>query len=723
MAHQVIYKKIGFDKDAIIEDGHRFLLGNGRLGYRGTLEEYTSENKVAVTIAGVYDQLGAKWREPLNAPNPFFVRVHFNDKPCFLPERKPLLHITSLNLRQGLFERKTEYPELTITSKRFAARDNVNRLVCRYRICIKDAGRLHLEQGLDTKVWDINGPHLTIDRIIKDKYSICYIGKSNEGLYLIERVAVSCNLKIEPSNLRLNNIYGYVYDLNVSPETIITFTITSEVLIAKNESEMHGILTSYSSYKQDSWQKMFRVNKAIWNDIWSVADVKITGNQKADFYLRYSIYHLLILAPTKYLTSISARGLSGQTYKGAVFWDTEIFMLPVFRYILPEVGKKLVQYRINTLIGAQRKAQRFGHVGAYYAWESQDTGDEACSLYNLTDAMTGEPVRTYFADKQIHINGDVAKAIIEHDSYFPEDDIFANGGFVTLLEIAKFYVGYATYDKSTDLYHLNDVLGPDEYHERVDDNAFTNYLVKFVLDNTLSIANEILQKHPTIYQEAVQTMGTKLFTKIEEVARKLFLPVPNKLGVIEQFKGYFDLEDVGVATVSTRLKSKNEYWGGKQGIATPTRVIKQADVIALLALFPDQFSNKIKQANFDFYEKYTEHGSSLSACMHGLVACKIGRIDKAYEYFIKSASIDLVGASKQFAGSIYIGGTHPASNGGAYQVALFGFAGLHLTKDGPRTKANMPPSIKSISFKYWWRGRLIDKKLVNPNYKKGYKHD
>ena len=169
-------------------------------------------------------------------------------------------------------------------------------------------------------------------------------------------------------------------------------------------------------------------------------------------------------------------------------------------------------------------------------------------------------------------------------------------------------------------------------------------------------------------------------------------------GILEQFDGYFDLEDCSLSEVRSRLRDPREYWGGDHGVAGTTQIIKQADVMALMALFPQDFTDAEVAANWRYYEPRTEHGSSLSACMYALTACRIGELDAAWRLFLKTAAIDVEGGGKQWAGEIYIGGTHPASNGGAWMIAALGFAGLRMKNGRPELHPHLPPQIRRLRF-------------------------
>ncbi|MCE5234747.1 MAG: glycoside hydrolase family 65 protein, partial [Eubacteriales bacterium] len=191
---------------------------------------------------------------------------------------------------------------------------------------------------------------------------------------------------------------------------------------------------------------------------------------------------------------------------------------------------------------------------------------------------------------------------------------------------------------------------------------------------------------------------------LKAVAPKLS-PSFTQAALIEQFDGYFKLEDCSLDTVRGRVLDAREYWGTNHGVAAHTQIIKQADVIAMMALFPTLFSEETVERNWRFYEPRTEHGSSLSACMYALTACRIGRPDLAWAHFMKTASIDLAGGGKHWAGEIYIGGTHPAANGGAWMIAVLGFAGLTVQNGELKLNPRLPKEIISLRFPVTLRGK------------------
>jgi trehalose/maltose hydrolase-like predicted phosphorylase len=403
--------------------------------------------------------------------------------------------------------------------------------------------------------------------------------------------------------------------------------------------------------------------------------------------VQHSIYQLIIYAPKVENLSISARGLSGQTYKGAVFWDTEMFMIPYYLRTDPETAKRLIRYRINGLSGAMLKAKEYGYSGAFYAWESQENGYDACSDFNVVDVFTGRAVRTYFKDKQIHISADIAVCL--YDVYRQTGDLslLTDGGAEMLIQCALFYYYRAYYNHIKDRFELLDVMGPDEYHDGVNNNAYTNYMAHETASVTLKALATLKKRSPEHYKALMEAHENDIKC-ISKFRSKIYLPTPDEKGIIEQFDGYFKLEDVLPDQVRARLVHPSEYWGGSNGVATATRVIKQADVVALMCVLPHRFSAQVKRANYSFYLPYTEHGSSLSASMYARCACMVGLQDESYEWFTQTATCDLSGNSKQFAGKLYIGGTHPASCGGTWLTLYEGFA-----KNAPR----LPKQVKSLS--------------------------
>lgn len=422
--------------------------------------------------------------------------------------------------------------------------------------------------------------------------------------------------------------------------------------------------------------------------------------------VNYSIYHLQSIAPrhTDSL-SIPARGLSGQTYKGAVFWDTEMFMLDFFLMTDPATARILMKYRIDTLPGALQKAAYYGYEGAFYAWESQEGGYDACTDYNVMDVFNGRPVRTYFKDKQVHISAAVVYGILRYVEWTGDDSLLDAEGVRTIVECAKFYYSLLLRRLTREDYEIHDVIGPDEYHERVNNNGYTNRMAKYVLENAVKVIETAMQRG-TLPEEYD---GLELKAKFSDAAEKLYLQKPQTEGkyknIVEQFDDYFQMEDATLEEVRGRLLNEKEYWGGANGVASHTQIIKQADVVTMLNLFSGEYEASVLRANWEYYEPRTEHGSSLSAGMYAMLACKIGEPQRAYPFFMKSATADLQEGGKEWAGLVYIGGTHPAAAGAAYMAVVEGFAGICIENGRPVCHPRLPQSIEELEFSIFYQNR------------------
>ena len=195
---------------------------------------------------------------------------------------------------------------------------------------------------------------------------------------------------------------------------------------------------------------------------------------------------------------------------------------------------------------------------------------------------------------------------------------------------------------------------------------------------------------------------------LKDSSENILIKEPNSNGIIEQFDGYFKLEDASRNPVRSRIINPKEYWGGPYGVAADTQVIKQADVVAMLSMFKDDYTKEIMEENLKYYEPRTEHGSSLSACMYSLLACYTDNPEIAYPMFMKSAKADLVKGGKEWAGSIYIGGTHPAAAGGAWIVAVKGFAGISEQNGRLICTPRLPKKWKGMSFKFMYRNKIYN---------------
>ncbi len=697
-----------FEEKHIAFNGNKFLTGNGYFGVRGTMEEYLKGNMPCVNLAGIYDKVGEKWRESVNAPNPLFTYVKVDGEIFTLPDKEPFSHEQSVNIETAIHERKTVWQtgkgKITVSCERFASMANQHLIGMKYSVLADYDCDIEIVTAVDGDVWDINGPHFVTLTVESDKVT----GVTGEkGITIVTEQKVSYDF--DGVCKKYTDDYSAYTTVKVSAKAGEEYAFTKIASVSTScddfENKENLCDITYESEKEK--------HIAAWADIWDKSYVEIDGDEEAEFALNYSLYHLNCIAPRNMKNkSIAARGLSGQVYKGAVFWDTEMFMIDYYMHTEPEIAKTLIGYRIDTLEGAKNKAREYNLDGAYYAWESQEGGFEGCSDFNVVDVFTKRPMRTHFRDKQYHVSSAVVYSIVKYIRATGDTSILKEGAMEVIIECAKMYRSLLLRKADSNFYEIYDVVGPDEYHERVNNNVYTNRMAKLTFQTAYDMIGKLDEDtyHELSRKYDLENLQNIFWDSYENIKIK----EPNEDGIIEQFDGYFSLEDTSVATVRSRLLDEKEYWGGAYGVASQTQVIKQADVIAMMSIFQDEYTKELMQKNWEYYEPRTEHGSSLSACMYSLVACQTGKTDVAYPFFLKSAKADLTPGGKEWAGLIYIGGTHPASEGGAWIVAINGFAGIRILDDKLVCEPNLPTHWNGMKFKLKFLDKLyqitIDKK-------------
>jgi kojibiose phosphorylase len=423
-------------------------------------------------------------------------------------------------------------------------------------------------------------------------------------------------------------------------------------------------------------------------------------------------YHLISAAnPEDGRVSIGARGLTGPAYLGHVFWDTEIFMLPFFTLTWPEAARALLSYRYNTLDAARRKAARLGYRGALYAWESADTGEDVTPPMVVTP--TGEIVRILVGEQEQHISADIAYAVWSYWEATHDEPFLMDAGAEIILETARFWASRARREED-DRYHIRGVIGPDEYHETVDDNAYTNGMAQWTLEAGERVGRLFAERWPSRWRELSDRLHLAPHEPAEwlRVARGLYTGLNESTGLIEQFHGYFALEEIDLAAFEPRSAPMDVLLGRER--IQRSKIIKQADVVMLLYLLWDRFPPAVREANFRYYEQRCGHGSSLSPAIHAAVAARLGDVALAERYFRQAMDIDIADNMGNAAGGVHLGAL-----GGLWQAAVFGFAGLRLADHRPEHHPHLPPQWRSFSMRFKWRGeehvlKLAVKRAASP---------
>ena len=446
------------------------------------------------------------------------------------------------------------------------------------------------------------------------------------------------------------------------------------------------------------WRKVLEAHEAAWAARWTAGDVRIEGDDELQRAVRFAVYHLTSAAnPDDERVSIGARGLTGDAYFGHVFWDTEIYLLPFYTATWPEAARALLMYRYHTLPGARAKAARFGYKGALYAWESADTGEETTPENIL--GPDGEPIEVLTGKMEHHISADVAYAVWQYWRATGDEDFLLRAGAEIVLDTARFWASRAVAE-SDGKWHIRHVIGPDEYHEDVDDNAFTNVMARWNIARGLEAMELLCARWP----ERAAELQEKLALGEGELAdwRNAVSGIPTGLdlatGLYEQFAGFHKLEPFDLAAYAHHTAPIDVVIGRER--TQRSQIVKQADVVALIALLP------VAAISFHHYEPRCAHGSSLSAAMHALVAARIGDPDTALRYLRETAALDL-DPDPNTAGGVRIAGL-----GGMWQAVVLGFGGVDLSGEMLAIEPRLPPQWRALSFRISCRGRSVAVRLT-----------
>ncbi|HET7085528.1 MAG TPA: glycosyl hydrolase family 65 protein [Rhizomicrobium sp.] len=453
------------------------------------------------------------------------------------------------------------------------------------------------------------------------------------------------------------------------------------------------------------WHKVLLQHEQAWKERWDAADVILEGDEKLQQSVRFAVYHLTSAAnPSDERVSIGARALTGDAYFGHVFWDTEIYLLPFYTAVWPEAARALLMYRYHTLPAARAKAGQAGCTGALYAWESADTGMETTP--EKVVAGDGTIIEILTGKLEQHISADIAYAVWQYWRAAGDEAFFLAAGAEIMLETARFWASRARREPDGKR-HIRGVIGPDEYHENVDDNAFTNIMARWNIARGLESVEILEVRWPERADElflALNLSEAELDDwrdAIETIATGL----DPQTGIFEQFAGFHGLDPFDLNAHAGRTMPIDVIIGAER--TRRSQIVKQADVVALIALLPEAFPGRAAEANFRHYEALCAHGSSLSAGMHALVAARLSHTQMALRYLRDAAARDL-DLDPNSAGGVRIAGL-----GAVWQATVLGFGGLDMTGDMLAIDPKLPDEWRGLSYRVCWRGSTVGVRIAD----------
>jgi len=728
-----------FDPQQLHRQETVFTIGNGYLGTRGAFEEGYPETRPVTLVNGVYDAIPIAFTELANVPNWLSLTISINGEQFGLARGRLLDYRRTLNLRTGVLSREVRWRSpggrtVDLRFERFASLADPHLLVLRCQVTPLDLdGEVELRAALDGHVdnrglmhWDTVAQGSEHNRIwLHSRTRASRIELAEAATLIVhggaeaEITAMDCpgcptlvarGRVCQGQTLtadKLVTLYSSREDAEprqVALQHLGRLLSSQKPVFLETTNDLSGKSTE-NGFLQTARQyaELLAAHQTEWEKYWATSDILIEGDDEAQRAVRFSMFQLLAAAPRHDdRVSIPAKALSGSAYFGHVFWDTEIFMLPFFIYTQPRRARNLLLYRYRTLAAARRKAAAGGYAGAQYAWESADTGDDVTPVW-VPHRQDRSPVRIWTGDQAIHISADVAYGIWHYWRATGDDDFIADYGAEIILETARFWESRVEWSVRLKRYALNGVMGPDEYHHSVNNNAYTNGMARWNLQAARDTLAWLQTARPTQADEleARLDLTPARLAHWAEIAERLYIGQGHATGLIEQHEGFFDLRDVDLAEYEPRQQSMQVVLGIEG--ANAHQVLKQPDVLMLLYLLGDAYAARAKQANWDYYAPRTDHtyGSSLGPAIHAILACELGLRDAAYAHFVRAARADLLDVRGNADD-----GLHAASAGGLWQAVVFGFGGLKVTPTDWSATARLPSHWKRLFFRFYQRGKL-----------------
>ncbi len=431
--------------------------------------------------------------------------------------------------------------------------------------------------------------------------------------------------------------------------------------------------------------------KRFLDDFWAEADIVLDGDPALQQGIRFNLFHLLQSVGRDGKTNIAAKGLTGEGYEGHYFWDTEIYIFPVFLYTRPEIARKLLEFRYALLPHARARARQMGHAsGALYPWRT----------------IAGEECSAYFpaGSAQYHINADIAYAIKLYDEVSGDPTFLREAGAEIVMDTARIWLGLGRFvDRLGGRFGIYEVTGPDEYTACVNNNYYTNAMAQMHLAFAADVAERLRRDHPADFARIVAAIGLGPDEPAawRAAAEAMYLPVDEVLGIHPQDDSFLEKPAWDIAqTPAENFPLLLHY---HPLVIYRHRVLKQADVVLALLLLGDRFTLEEKKRDYDYYEPLTTHDSSLSSCIYSILASEIGYHDQAYAFFMETARMDL---DNKHGNTPY--GAHLAAMAGAWLSLVYGFAGLRAFNGTLRFAPYLPGHWSHYRFMVRAQGRQLE---------------
>ncbi len=714
----------GFTADHVTASESIFSLGNGYMGQRANFEElYSGETFQGSYIGGIYypDKTRVGWwkngypeyfAKVLNAPNWIGIDIIVNGVVLDLAKCEIKDFRRELNMKEGWLSRSFEAVlsngnAISVFTKRFLSLTEQEVGAIDYQIKALnfsgqieaipyvDAGISNEDTNYDELFWEV-GTHTFYEngasirsKTLKTGFEVCTgfemtFSKNGDLLQDLEatqqisdkRVGLSYSIDVEEGDsIHIYKFGGYVQSMNHKTEDLCA--ISKEAL---DRSSAIG----YDQLLQDQIDA--------WSKVWCTADITIEGDVKAQQAIRFNIFQLnQTYSGEDHRLNIGPKGFTGEKYGGSTYWDTEAYCIPFYMSTKDKnVARNLLVYRFKQLKQAIENAEKLGFSGG-------------AALYPMV-TMNGEECHNEWeiTFEEIHRNGAMIYAIYNYVNYTGDFSYIPEYGMEVMIAVARFWKQRANFSQAQNKYVILGVTGPNEYENNVNNNFYTNYLAKWCLEYTAETLEGLASSHPEDYKRITEKVAfeSEELSDWTSVAEKMYLPYSEEHGVYLQQDGFLDKELIPTQELNTEERPINQHWSWDRILRSC--YIKQADTLQGLYFFEDRFSKEELEKHFDFYEPLTVHESSLSPCVHSILAASIDRMPKAYEQYLRTSRLDL----DDYNCEVHEG-LHITSMAGTWLSIVQGFGGMRNFDNKLTFNPQIPEQWTMYSFKINYRGAVI----------------
>jgi trehalose/maltose hydrolase-like predicted phosphorylase len=703
-----------------------FALVNGYLGTRAAVEEGSRAAASATFVAGVFDTatqevaqaaatpdrriIAAPTAELVVAPDWSKLRVLVDGVALTVDSAEVLAHRRTLDLRRGVLVREWRLRAggrtVRLRSLRFASLDDRHVLGQAVEVMAEDwSGEVTVEAIVDGEVANEGGVgHLVGHRVRRVGDGMLLEAATAEhhlGVCLATSTALAAADGGEAVSEEEAGERAALWRCRVAVSPGRVWRLHKLVTVCTGRDgpdPAAGAVQRLAEASGAGLPALLERSAAAWAKRWATADIEVTGDQELQCCVRFALYHLIGCAnPDDRRSAPGARSLTGERYKGHVFWDNELFVVPFLVYTDPPTARAVLGYRYHTLPAARANARSRGWRGAAYVWESADSGQDVTPAYYFT--ASGERKVTRTGEQEHHLNADIGVAVWQYWQATGDEDYLLAEGAEMVFELARFWASRAEHGPDGH-WHIREVIGPDEYHEGVDDNAYTNQLAGWLLNRAGELAGWLRARRPDRWRSLGAALGLEdaELASWGAVAAGLVDGLDPRTGLIEQHRGFHRLEEVDLAPFQTRTTTMDVLLGWDR--LGQLKLVKQADVVMLLAVLGERWPRAVHEVNFGYYAPLTVHDSSLSPPVHALVAARLGDLDTAERYLRAALRLDLDFEQ----GVTAAGGVHIATLGGIWQALVQGFGGMTVADGEPSFAPHVPAAWGSLRFCVCWQG-------------------